>query len=60
MKTIISCREVWFDCKYTVRGETKEEVMRNGMEHAKNAHNMKVEDIAAEMQQKIKRPIRSS
>ena len=46
MKTI-SYRDAGFDCEYTVRGETKEEVMRNGMEHAKNVHNMKEEDITA-------------
>ena len=45
MKTI-SCRDAGFNCEYTVRGETKE-VMRNGMEHAKNVHNMKEEDITA-------------
>jgi len=34
--------------------------MRNGLEHAKNAHNMNEEDITPEMQQKIKGLIRSS
>jgi predicted small metal-binding protein len=28
--------------------------MENGIEHAKNAHNMKEEDITSEVQQKIK------
>jgi len=59
MKTI-NCREAGFDCDYTVRGETEEEVMKNGIEHAKNAHNMKEEDMTPEMQQKIKGLIRSS
>ena len=38
----------------------REEVMRNGIEHAKNAHNMNEEDITPEMQQKIKGLIRGS
>jgi len=59
MKTI-NCRKAGFDCDYTVKGETEEEVMRNGLEHAKNAHNMNEEDITPEMQQKIKGLIRSS
>ena len=55
MKTI-NCREAGFDCDYTVRGETEEEVMKNGIEHAKNAHNMKEEDITPEIQPENKRP----
>ena len=59
MKTI-NCREAGFDCDYVVKGETEEEVMKNGIEHAKNARNMKEEDITPEIRQKIKGLIRSS
>ena len=58
MKTI-SCREAGFDCDYIVKGETEEEVMKNGIEHAKSHHNMKGEEITAEMIQKIKGIIHS-
>ena len=58
MKTI-SCREAGFDCDYIVKGETEEEVMKNGIEHAKSHHNMKEEEITAEMIQKIKGIIHS-
>jgi hypothetical protein len=34
--------------------------MKNGIEHAKNANNMKEENITPEIQQKIKGLIRSS
>ena len=54
MKTI-SCREAGFDCDYIVKGETEEEVMKNGIEHAKSHHNMKEEEITAEMKQKNQR-----
>jgi predicted small metal-binding protein len=53
MKTI-SCREAGFDCDYVVKGETEEEVLNNGIEHAKSHHNMKEEDITDEMKEKIK------
>ena len=33
MKTV-SCREAGFDCDHIVKGETEEEVMKNGAEHA--------------------------
>jgi predicted small metal-binding protein len=59
MKTI-NCKEAGFDCDHIVLGETEEEVMKNGIKHAKNAHNMQEEDITPEMQQKIKGLIRSS
>ncbi|MDQ3083189.1 MAG: DUF1059 domain-containing protein [Thermoproteota archaeon] len=58
MRTI-SCREAGFDCDFIVKGETEDEVLKNGIEHAKSDHNMKDEDITAEMKQKIKGIIRS-
>ena len=59
MKTI-NCREAGFDCDYVVKGETEEEVMKNGVEHAMKDHGMKEEDITPEMKQKIRGVIRSS
>jgi predicted small metal-binding protein len=59
MKTI-NCREAGFECDHVVKGETEEEVLKNGMEHAKKDHNMKEEDITPEMKGKIKSIIRSS
>jgi predicted small metal-binding protein len=59
MKTI-NCREAGFDCDVIVKGESEEEVLQNGMEHAKRDHNMKEEDITPEMKEKIKSIIRSS
>ena len=59
MKTI-NCREAGFDCDYIVKGETEEEVMRNGAEHAMKDHGMKEEDITPEMKQKIRGLTRSS
>jgi predicted small metal-binding protein len=59
MKTI-NCREAGFECDHVVKGETEEEVLKNGMEHAKKDHNMKEEDITPEMKEKIKSIIRSS
>ena len=59
MKTI-KCREAGFDCDHIVKGETEEEVLKNGMEHAKKDHNMKEEDMTPEMKEKIKSIIRSS
>ncbi|WP_458744400.1 DUF1059 domain-containing protein [Candidatus Nitrosocosmicus sp. T] len=59
MKTI-NCREAGFECDHVVKGETEEEVLKNGMEHAKKDHNMKEEDMTPEMKEKIKSIIRSS
>jgi predicted small metal-binding protein len=59
MKTI-NCREAGFECDHVVKGETEEEVLKNGMEHAKKDHNMKEEDITPEMKEKIKSIIHSS
>ncbi len=59
MKTV-SCREAGFDCDQVVKGETEEEVMKNGAEHAMKVHAMKEEDMTPEVQQKIRGLIRSS
>jgi predicted small metal-binding protein len=59
MKTV-SCREAGFDCDHVVKGETEEEVIKNGAEHAMKVHDMKEEDMTPEMKQKIKALIRSS
>lgn len=59
MKTVI-CREAGFDCDHVVKGETEEEFIKNGAEHAMKVHGMKEEDMTPEMKQKIKALIRSS
>ena len=56
----INCREAGFDCDYIVKGETEEEVLKNGMEHAKKDHNMTEEDITPEMKEKIRGLIHNS
>jgi predicted small metal-binding protein len=58
---IISCGEVGlFDCDHIVEGETEEEVMKRGAEHAMKDHGMKEEDITPELQEKVRRLIRTS
>ena len=39
------CRETGLDCDYVIKGETEEEILTNGAEHAMKVHGMKVEDI---------------
>jgi predicted small metal-binding protein len=56
----LNCREAGFECDYVVKGETDEEVLRNGGDHAMKVHGMKAEDITPEMKQKLKGLIRSS
>jgi predicted small metal-binding protein len=56
----LNCREAGFECDYVVKGETDEEVLKNGGEHAMQVHGMKAEDITPEMKQKLKGLIRSS
>jgi predicted small metal-binding protein len=59
MKTVI-CREAGFDCDHVVKGETEEEVMKNGADHAMKVHGMKEEDMTPELKKKIKGLIRTS
>jgi len=57
MKTI-SCREAGFECDYIVKGETEEDVIRNGAEHAINEHGMKRQNITPETKEKIRALVR--
>jgi predicted small metal-binding protein len=59
MKTL-SCREAGFECDYVVKGETEEEILRNGAEHAKRDHGMKDFEMTPEFEQKLKGLIRSA
>jgi predicted small metal-binding protein len=59
MKTI-TCREAGFDWDYIVKGETEEEVMKRGAEHAMKDHGMKEEDITLEFKEKVRGLIRTS
>jgi predicted small metal-binding protein len=63
MKTI-SCSDAaqytGFTCDHVVKGETEEEVMKRGAEHATKVHGMKEEDITPEFKEKIRGLIRTS
>jgi predicted small metal-binding protein len=59
MKTI-TCREAGFECDYIVKGETEEEVMKRGAEHAMKDHGMKEVDITPEFKEKVRGLIRTS
>lgn len=59
MKTI-TCREAGFDCDYVVKGETEEEVMKNGAEHAIKEHGMKADDITPEFKEKVRSLVRTT
>jgi predicted small metal-binding protein len=59
MKSIM-CREAGFDCDYVVKGETEDEVMQCGAEHAMKVHGMKENDISPEFKEKVRGLIRTS
>ena len=42
---VIVCRETGLDCDYIIKGETKEEFLKNGAEHAIYQHGMNEDDI---------------
>ena len=42
---VLVCRESGFDCNFIIKGETKEEFLRNGADHAIQKHGMDINDI---------------
>ena len=53
MKTL-SCREAGFDCDYVVKGETEEEILNKGKQHAIMNHWMKEEDCTPQFNDKLR------
>ncbi len=44
MLTLV-CRETGLDCDYVIKGETEEEILRDGAEHAIQVHGMNADNI---------------
>jgi predicted small metal-binding protein len=42
---ILVCHETGFDCDFIIKGETEEELLRNGANHAIQQHGMTSNDI---------------
>ena len=41
---VLLCRESGLDCDFVIRGETKEEFLENGAEHAIQKHGIRADD----------------
>jgi predicted small metal-binding protein len=41
----LECRETGLDCDYIIKGETEEDILKNGAEHAIQVHGMNADDI---------------
>ena len=39
------CREAGLDCDFVIEGETEEEILTKGADHAIKVHDLKAEDI---------------
>jgi predicted small metal-binding protein len=44
MKTL-ACRDIGYSRDYVARGETEEDLLKNGAEHAIQVHGMNADDI---------------
>ena len=42
------CRETGLDCDFVIEGETEEEILSKGADHAIKVHGLKAEDIFLE------------
>ena len=55
MAKVLRCRDVGMDCKFEVRAETEEEILKKAVEHAQTVHNMK--EIPREVVEKVRAAI---
>ena len=56
MSKVIHCRDAGLDCDFIARGETEEELFRNGLEHGRIAHGMT--ELSEELKGKMRKLIR--
>jgi predicted small metal-binding protein len=42
---VLVCRESGLDCDFIIKGESKEEFLENGADHAMQKHGMRADDI---------------
>jgi predicted small metal-binding protein len=42
---VLVCRESGLDCDFIIKGETREEFLKNGANHAMQKHGMNANDI---------------
>ena len=56
MAKVLRCRDVGMDCKFEVRAETEEEILKKAVEHAQTVHKMK--EIPKEVVDKVRAAIR--
>ena len=54
------CRDVGFDCEWTTKGKSEDEILANCAVHATNHHHLKPEEITEELKTKIKANIHKS
>jgi predicted small metal-binding protein len=45
MMYLLVCRKSGLDCDFIIKGETKEEFLKNGADHAMQEHGMRADDI---------------
>jgi len=57
MAKLLRCKDVGMDCKFEVRAETEEEILKKAVEHARTVHKMK--EIPKEMVEKVRAAIRN-
>jgi predicted small metal-binding protein len=41
----LCCRETGLDCDYVIEGETEDEILSKGADHAIKVHGLKAEDL---------------
>ena len=42
---VLVCRESGLDCDFVIKGETKDEFLKNGADHSIQIHRIRAEDI---------------
>ncbi len=54
------CRDVGFDCGWTAKAKTEDEILAQCAAHATKDHNMKPEEITEDLKSKIRANIHKS
>ena len=60
MAYTLACKDAGVDCPYVARGETEDELLKDGIQHVKEAHGYTDEQLTPEFMADVKKLVRQA
>ena len=60
MAYTLACKDAGVDCDYVARGETEDELLKNGIKHVKEVHGYTDEQLTPEFMADVKKLVKQT